>query len=179
MDNATSTVDAVLGRVIANTGGDGLVQLYTILMKEDLMMAARTPKEFPANDASRARQRTDARVLRARLLSEANNIDLPRGIRFESLRSLSMSSCSNVREVLMGPSPDVRDAFRNAKVSLARFPSEQAYLDLVFRTTERVPEDAGVMLAPERFIVGAAAVAGVVLNNPRVEACTRMAMLSY
>lgn len=179
MDNATSALDATVGRVITGVGGDGLHQLYSIQLNDELMAAVRTPKEFTLNSAASVKQRVDPDVLRERLLNDVNNADLPRGIRLESLRSLSFGACANVREVLLGPDQQVRDAFANAKRTLARFPSEQAYLDLLFQSTERVPEDAGVKLGPERFIVGAATVAGVVLNNPRVAACTRMAMLSY
>lgn len=179
MDNATSALDATVGRLITGIGGDGLHQLYSIQLNDELMAAVRTPKEFTLNSAADVKQRVDPDVLRERLLNDVNNLDLPRGIRLESLRSLSFGACGNVREVLLGPDQQVRDAFANAKRTLARFPSEQAFLDLLFQSTERVPEGAGVKLGPERFIVGAATVAGVVLNNPRVAACTRMAMLSY
>lgn len=179
MDNATSAFDAMLGRTVAKTGADGLMQLYTILLKEDLAAAVRVPKEFPRNEAESVNRRVDSDELHARLLAEANNPELPRGVRLEALRSLSFTSCSNVRDVFMGPNQDVRDAFQNAKASLARFPGERAYMDLLFELSERVPHNAGIKLGPERFIVGAAAIAGTVLNNPRVEACTRMAMLSY
>lgn len=179
VDNANSGIEAALGRTIAETGRDGLLQLYTIQNNEPLLAGVRPAKEFAMRDAALARRKVSGDVLRARMLKDANDPSVPRAWRFEALRTLSFASCGNVREVVFGPGKDVQDAFANAKQSLARYPSEDAYLDLLYRVTERIPEDAGVSLGPERFIVGAATIAGVVLNNPRVAACTRMAMLSY
>jgi len=177
MDNATSSIDAAVGRAIANIGADGLVQLYTIQLRDDLVAQVRMPKEFSQDDSRRLRWRVDADEPRARVLATANNAALPRGIRLESLRSLSFQSCGNVREVLLGPDKAVRDAFEHAKTTPARFPSEVAYIDLMSHMTERVPLETGEKMGPKRFIVGAATVAGAVLNNPRVAACTRMAMM--
>lgn len=179
IDNATNGLDAAIGRTIVETGRDGLLQLYTIQGNEALIAAVRPANRPALNGAASVRQRLDGDALRSRLLGDANDPNVPRGLRFESLRGLSFASCGNVREVLFGPNQDIREAFAGAKQSLARYPSEQAYVDLLYRTTERIPESAGVSLGPERFIVGAATIAGVVLNNPRVAACTRMAMLSY
>jgi hypothetical protein len=149
------------------------------LFNEELLASVRPAKEFAMRDAALARKRIDGDVLRARLLKEVNDPNVPRAWRFESLRTLSLLSCGNVREVLFGANQDTRDAFQNAKRSLARYPSEQAYVDLLYHVTEHIPEDVDVKFGPERFIVGAASVASVVLNNPRVAACARMAMLRY
>ena len=96
-----------------------------------------------------------------------------RGERYEALRLLSAASCTNVRELLFGPGSDVTDAFRNARRDLARYPSERALVDLVHLKPEARRAELGFdplqMLA-----VSSATVAGVVLRNPRLAACTRI-----
>ncbi|MBC8087365.1 MAG: hypothetical protein H7Z40_08855 [Phycisphaerae bacterium] len=179
IDNATNSMDAAVGRVIVGIAGDGLMQFYTATNKETLAAALKPAHLSVAKGARNVRPRVDAAVLRARLLADANNPNLSRGLRYESLSKLSFSSCGNVREVLFGPSKEIGDAYAGARQTLARYPSEQAHLDLMLHAMDRIPEDAGVLLAPERFLVGAATVAGTILNNPRVASCTRMAMLSF
>ena len=98
---------------------------------------------------------------------------MPRALRFESLRSLSFTSCGSVREVVFGPGADVRAAFDRAGSMLARYPSEQALVELMYEATKRMPTGITAYSVSSHLIIGAATVAGTVLHNPRVEACTR------
>jgi hypothetical protein len=86
-----------------------------------------------------------------------------------------MSSCTNVRELLLGTRTDVTDAFTRARAELARYPSERALLDLQSQTVERTRFGPNTDFIGQLFI-SSATVAGVVLHNPRLAACTRIAL---
>ena len=114
--------------------------------------------------------------LHQRLLRDATDTSLPRGVRMEQLGQLSYASCMNIPEMIFGPNDETRAAFDEAKRSLARYPSERALLDLRLDATNRVPDSNISNFAPERFILGAAVIAGTITNNPRIATCTRIAV---
>jgi hypothetical protein len=91
---------------------------------------------------------------------------MPRTVRLEALRQLAFSSCSSVRGVLFGPSAAVQGAFAQARGDLARYPSERAYLDLVYGTVDRLPDLPWRISKRDLVIVGAASATSAVLGNP-------------
>ena len=90
-----------------------------------------------------------------------------RAVRYDMLRWLAISPCTNLRELVFGFAPDVEEAFSSARRTLARSASDSAYIHLVERTPERVQYyvDKGATLT-------AARIAGRVLFNPRLAGCT-------
>jgi hypothetical protein len=113
--------------------------------------------------------------VRRRLLASAANPELSRGLRLESLQGLSFGVCTNVTEVFTGHSDEVSDAYRSARTSLARYPSEQAYLTLMLDSPNRVPPyDKGSL--SKRLIMGAGEVASTILRNRKISGCTRLAL---
>jgi hypothetical protein len=89
------------------------------------------------------------------------------------LELLQSSTCTNARELLFGQRAEVSDAFRRAKIDLARFPSQQALIDLIQRSSETDPIEGLVYATPvRRFLYGTSSIAGAVLHNPRLAACT-------
>ena len=87
-----------------------------------------------------------------------------------------MTSCTNVRELLFGPRADVLDSFTRARRDLARYPSEQAFIDLIQRTPNSNSLFSDDPSSPVRqVLVGASTIAGVVLHNPRLMGCTLIA----
>ena len=100
-----------------------------------------------------------------------NDPDVPRGVRMESLRTLSFASCGSVKELLFGPNDDVTSAIARAKQSLGRYPSEKALAELATdmpRTTARETTFDGLAMVAS----SAASVGGAVLRNERMATCT-------
>ena len=176
IDNGTSAIEAMVGRVIVGIGIDGLHQLYTVTGNTEgvARTAATSRSTQPVQASSRARLDMDDR--RGQLLDNVANPQLPRTLRYESLRALSFTTCGSVQEMLLGPSAEVRAAFDRAQRTLSRYPSERALIELMYEATNRPLPEMMSSRQSSRLIVGAAAVAGTVLNNPRIEACTRVAL---
>jgi hypothetical protein len=179
IDNGTSAMDAMIGRSIIDVGRAGMEYFYmttgaTIPAGTDIDYRRSTFK----HGAPRVKLPIDAAVLRQRLIADVDNAALPHALRFQRLQQLSLSSCGSAREILFGPGAEVRDAFAGARTTLARFPAEQAYVDLISRTLNRLPEDKGTHSALDNLVLGAATVSAAVLNNPRVASCARIAVVS-
>ena len=175
IDNGTSTLDALVGRLIADIGRDGLHQLYTLTGNAD-GLAQSTPYARMPKSAATSRTRIDMARWQGQLLDDVRDPHMPRTLRYESLMQLSFTTCGSVREMLWGPSANVRGAFDRAGTMLARFPSERAYIDVIQDVTNRTPPGMVSERMTSRLIMGAATVAGTVLHNPRVVSCTRVAL---
>ena len=117
----------------------------------------------------------DPRSLRRRVLATVNAPDVARALRMESYFDLALSPCTNVRELLSGPDADVRAGLTGARKALARFPSEQALLDLMDRApSSTMPPNIRSALATSPLSAGAIGVArfaGWFLRNPRIPGC--------
>ena len=174
IDNGTTLMDALIGRAVVDIGRGGLQQWYALAGDaRGLELAAPLPKgQRPKSSIDGTR--IDADAMRARLLADASDPRAPRAVRLESLRQLSFASCGSPRGLLFGHSADVDAAFDNARTSLARNPSDRAFIDLLYVAPARVPENVTSTRLSDQLIVGAATVAGMVLHNPRVAACTRI-----
>jgi hypothetical protein len=87
-----------------------------------------------------------------------------------ALNWLGWEQCTNARELLFGMSPGLDSLFRWSRRTLARFPSEAAFIDLARETPERF---ASTGAGPYRWLVGASArAAGAILANRRLRGCT-------
>ena len=195
IDDGTTLIEELMGAVIVGIGREALERFYFI---EHDAQFARTGTVLPDGlsrfliathdsragipSASRPDRVPDAALRgapastedwRKHLLARVTDPATHRGERFESLRALSMSSCSNVRDLLLGPRSDATDAIHLARQDLARYPSERALIDLVTQPADQ--QFSGVYLGPiEELAASASAVASVVLHNPRLAACTRI-----
>ncbi|MEP6619175.1 MAG: hypothetical protein ABJE47_07670 [bacterium] len=178
VDNGTTLIDELIGDMIVGVGRDALQRYFVITHDARATLPAlRVPrKEFPSGAAFRAANALSGEQSRSRLLAKATDPLLAPGERFESLRFLSASSCMTVRELMFGQGADVAAAIAKARLTLARFPSERALVDLETRWAMTVdPLQHAPALNPiQSFAVSSATVAGVVLNNPRLAACTRL-----
>lgn len=181
IDNATSTMDELMGDVIVGLGRDALYRYY--LLEHDPradLAALRPPVRASGAPAPgrRTQERMPADEARRRLLQRINDPAVPIGERFEGLQALSLSSCTNVPELMFGPRADVTDAFARAKASLARYPSEQALIGLAARQPSMAGDQPRTGLV-QALAVSSASVAGTVLHNPRLAACTRMLTFNW
>ncbi|MEP6780546.1 MAG: hypothetical protein ABJC26_11700 [Gemmatimonadaceae bacterium] len=183
IDNGTSDMDGLLGRVIVEIGRDGMEQFNLTTNSIYAATEVVNYKAFKPSSATRVAALNKASVMptadvyRQRLIENAANPALPRSLRFETLRQLSLSSCDNVPEMLFGPKADIRAAFDNAEKTLARYPSEKAYLELLYASTSRAPQGELPPWAIERFFDGAVTIAATVTQNPRLAACSRVALM--
>jgi hypothetical protein len=174
IDNGTTLMDALIGRAVVDIGREGLHQWYALAHDaRGLALTAPFPKAQRMN-GSIGSTRIDVDAVRARLLADATNPHLPRTLRLESLRQLSFSTCGSARGMLFGQSADVDAAFDDARETLARYPSERAFIDLLYEAPARVPDGVAARSLSDRLIVGAATVTGMLLDNPRVASCTRI-----
>jgi hypothetical protein len=176
-DNAPLIGYQLVGRSVVSIGMAGLESFYTVT-NDPRAAAARAalaslapPVGRPISAASVADSRS-VDEMRRDLIRSIDDPNELRGVRFESLEKLSMSSCTNVRELLLGQRADVSDAFARAKRDLARYPSEQAYIDLI----RRPPGQSAIYARdPGRpfgwLVVGASTIAGAALHNPRLAEC--------
>jgi hypothetical protein len=185
IDNGTFVIDGLIGQVIVGIGRDALERFYTLTgdPRAAAVVAARIPTmgKGPVTTFS---NRPTVEFLRERLIMSAENLAEPRTIRYNALQALSVSSCTNVRELVFGTGSDVKRAYDDAARDLARFPSERAILDLTLHTTDR-PGTAGFNAniptggAVARLLVGASTVAGTVLDNPRMPFCARVITANF
>ncbi|MEO8562581.1 MAG: hypothetical protein ABI601_10930, partial [bacterium] len=174
IDNGTSGLEELIGVVIVGTGRDALQRFYAIRRDP----RASLPALASPAQAIRAMESTSSAPMsgdkaRRRLLTRIEDPTVPLGERFDGLRSLSTTSCTNVRELLLGPRADVRDVIVRARHTLARYPSEQAFVELQSRSLASTPSafSSGPI---QSLAVSSATVVGVVLQNPRLATCTRL-----
>jgi hypothetical protein len=173
IDNSTNLMDELIGNTLVGIGRDGLRRYFVITHdpRADAPALAQPDKSVTLENSAGARPSFD--VMRRQLIAQSADPSVARGERFEALRQLSVSSCTNVRELMFGPSTDVTNAIGKARGTLARYPSEQALVDLLGRQPELMR--SGVQYNPiQALAVSSATVAGVVLRNPRLASCTRL-----
>jgi hypothetical protein len=174
VDNGTTTMDELVGTVIVNIGRDALHRFYLIEHDPRASVPA-LGSAWPAAAASSHLSGTSTAVEdgRHRLLARIQDPAVPRAERFDGLMALSVLPCTNVRELLLGPRSDAVAAAANVRRGVARYPSEQALVELQTRPLPASREYPTSGPA-QSLLVSAASVAGAVLQNPRMAACTRL-----
>jgi hypothetical protein len=174
IDNGTSELDELMGTVIVGIGREALGRFYYIRRDRRWNLQALWQPElvFDGSTLPPRKPMTTDEARRA-LLLRIEDPAVPLGARFEGLRSLHASSCTNVPELLLGPRADVRAVLQRARNTVARYPSEQALVDLQARTLMPT-SDAPSSNPIQSLAVSSATVAGVVLHNPRLASCTRV-----
>ena len=177
IDNGTSSMDAMIGRVIIGIGRNGMQQFAEVTGR--VMAEVRDANDSGAYVVSVTppRKTTGINTLRAEWIANVANTKVPQWLRYESLEQLSEASCGSVREVLFGDGADVRSAYDNASTTLARYPSDRAYLELLRTSMNHVPHIDRSRWPPDDFVLGAATIAATVLHNPRIETCTLIALV--
>ncbi|MEO8336232.1 MAG: hypothetical protein ABI664_14735 [bacterium] len=170
IDNGNTAMDEMVGNIIVAIGRDGLGRFYVLTNDPRAGSAMLTP---PAKVQNSPDGRRSIDQMRKLLIAETANPKEHLGIRYEALRLLSAASCTNVKELMFGNGSDVDAAIQGARANLARYPSERALVDLV--TQLRQPRVEELKYDPiQALAVSSATVAGAVLGNPRLAACTRI-----
>ena len=179
VDNGATLLEQLIGTVNVGIGRDALRRFYLITGDPRAGSAPLAPTlnetANPSNVFDPLARVPSRAELRQELISKSANPALHRAERFESLYLLSASSCTNVRELLFGTRTDVTDAFRAARRDLARYPSERAMVDLIDRSgASPSPYLLNGTGPVEKLVISSATIAGAVLGNPRLAACTRI-----
>ena len=171
VDNGTTVLDELIGSLIVGTGRDGLHRFYVITKDPRASLPALLPQHVDASVP--AITRAGAEYMRRDLIARSQDPRTRPGERYQALHMLSVSACTNVRELLLGRRSDVTAALRTASTQLARYPSERALVELIGREPD-IPK-MGFQYNPiSNLAVSAATVAGTVLHNPRLATCTRI-----
>ncbi len=178
IDNGSNTLQVLIGRVITDIGRDGLHQLYVATGQQALAAGVAPPEKTGRSYQPMTTPRVPLGQWQQRMLDQSRDARLPVGVRYESLGQLAFGTCSSVRGMLAGPSDEVLKAYADARTTLARYPSEQAYLDLMLDAPNRVPEQFYQSQSLSmRLLIGASTVSSTVLHNPRIATCARLAVL--
>ena len=165
--------EGLIGSVIVGVGRDALQRFYAIQHDPRASLPALAPVPKSAVSASHAAMHLSGDDARQQLLARIDDPAVPLTERFDGLQSLSVVSCTNVRELLFGTRSDVSDMIGRARHTLARYPSERALLDLQTRLP-RLSSGYGSLNPIQALAASSASVAGLATRNPRLVACTRI-----
>jgi hypothetical protein len=132
-DDSDLLLNTLVGNVIAREGGLALGALWKAggkVTEGDALLAA---LQYPARvaDTTLADNDPSPRQLRAGLILGAAAGENGRAIRFEHLMVLGMSSCTDLRELLYGPTPDATAAFAASAPLFQRTPMEREVFALM------------------------------------------------
>lgn len=169
LDNGTTFLDALTGRVVIDIARSGLHQLSAIDGRADVY-AQSAPFRANAN-AQRIPIRT-RELDAARYLADAS---LPRAFRFEQVGLLSYSICGSVGKVLTGLSHAEQAALDEARRTLPRFESERIMLAVQANRVDKIATLVAPSTPVTSIIVGAGEITSAVTGNPRIATCTRFA----
>jgi hypothetical protein len=171
VDNGTNLMDQLVGDVMIGIGRDALGRFFALTgdpragtapvlgaQKGDAGMDNNSWRGLPDDE------------LRRRVIARATDPATPRGERFETLRLLTMSSCSSVRDIVLGPPADVRNAIEGASRLLGRFASEREIVRLAREQMIIGPKDA-LRMPVEGMLVSISTPPGIVLNRPQLGTC--------
>lgn len=173
MDNGSTSIEGLIGGVIVGVGRDALQRFYVIEHDPRATLSALAPLPKTSVSAARTGAPPSAEELRRQLLARLEDPAIPLAERFDGLQSLSLVACTNVRELLFGPRSDVADILGRARRTIARYPSERALVDLQTRLPS-LSSGYGTLNPFQALAASSASVAGVVTQNPRLVACTRI-----
>lgn len=180
-----SLIDALVGAVLVRNARDQLETYYRLTGRraeaERLRSVVDSVRALQDVLAARSAVRGDGPAMRSpvdirkRLLRTVRDSTRHRPVRWESLWRLTAFPCTNIHELLFGPGPDLRSAYRAASEELARNPEERAMVEL-YRTDLRrlagleAPYPVGTL--PTKAVHAFSQAVGAALGNPRIPACT-------
>jgi hypothetical protein len=182
IDNASSLIEELIGETIIGIGQTALNNARALdgrpagpeweargalaKAKENERHSVSAPVTPPVTPPARG-----PAELRHVIIASATDPNVSRGLRMESYHNLTMSPCTSVRELLMGPGADVREALPNARSTLVRYPSDGALLDLMDRTPSTVLRRGAEQAGMGGVVMDFARASSWILHNPRIAGC--------
>lgn len=173
VENAPLLMDRLAGNSALNTGRGALIRYYTLIgdargatLAAEAEAAVTGYKQPAVLDPI---PRGDLEEMRRRMVAIINAPELPRALRIEMLMQLKASSCQSFRQVAFGEDDLLTNTAAALKADLARFPSEQALIDLVAKPLS----DRSIYALLEREGSSAEALAAVarLYFSPRIASC--------
>jgi hypothetical protein len=137
MRESQTMIDVLIGTSIAANGAASLQSLYRATGRHDEADALLRPQQGidRMEEVTRAlRADGDMDALLRRSMDMTANDALPRGMRWEGLRTIQVGAgCLNPHTVVFGHGRQYADWVEATRASLVRYPSEQALFDVVMR----------------------------------------------
>ncbi len=171
LDDGTTGIEGLIGRVVVDAGRSGLRQLYSLDGRGELL-ALTDPMGARAPLGSVRPPKRSAATLRDIALRNVADPALPRSFRFEQLSMVAWSTCGDIRSVLLGPSDEAQRTFAVARQTLAQSDAERQYIDLLERNVSAMPQRQAPPGLVSQIVQGAAIVTSTVTGNPRIASCT-------
>jgi hypothetical protein len=141
--------------------------------------SARSVSESAALEAEQASPgpSSNPAALRERVLAIARDRTLHPAVRWQNLQNMVYLPCTNTRELLFGPGPDLQAAWARAREDLVRYPSDGVLFHVHADGLERM--DRSVAAAAAEGSVGARAIQVIeaLLGNHRLATCTAMSLV--
>jgi hypothetical protein len=169
VDNGTSFLEALTGRVLVDIGRNGMRQLAAIDGRNDVYALA---APFRSNPDAR---RTPMAVRESNAVRFLADHTLPRSFRFEQYGLVAYSTCTQLSAVITGPSAAAVAAMEDARRTLPRFDSERTMLEVQGHRVDAIVNTVQPDNALTSIVVGAAEVTSAVTGNPRIATCARFA----
>ncbi|HVZ49368.1 MAG TPA: hypothetical protein VG916_11330 [Gemmatimonadaceae bacterium] len=178
VDHGTSMLDELTGATIVSIGRDGLKSLYDATrdpraaalaaVQQGALAASRSPATVPWSGAASL---GDAQARMIAFASQPGDATVPE--RLAMLYQVPRFACTSTRDLVMGPSAEVRAAFAAVRRDYAGMPGQLAEIDLIEAqlSSTHAPIE-GVMPAPALRVAN---LLSRVYFNPRLGACTVMA----
>ena len=105
IDNSTNLMDELIGNVMVGVGRDGLRRFYVITHDPRANAPALAQPDkglYLRSQDKTSTPRPSFDEVRQQLIAQSADPSVARGERFETLRQLSVSSCTNVSELMFG-----------------------------------------------------------------------------
>lgn len=184
-ESGTFLIETLIGVVVVGIARDQLVRTYRVLGRPEAGVIAEAWAEAEEREQIRSAgavnvpMSRDIGALRASVISWALDSTFQPSARREFLVVLGYASCSNVREMLLGPGPDLQYAFNEFQSRYSRFPSDSAVFALSIDSPRQLARRARLMDSDvsvgEQLLFGATRSLGFLLRNPRISGCAHLA----
>lgn len=190
VDQGNTVFEQLIGSIVVGIGRQSLTDYYHVIGDpRGVRLAALWDSATTAGNSRvvgrvdrvaivAGGDRRDAVSARAEARRVASDSAELRGARLQMLTALSLAPCTNLRELVFGPDDDVRASFALARAKWARFASDTALLDLVYRTVDHIEPIAPDGVIPQTAM-GASVVAGRLLRNRRLPGCAALFLGQY
>ncbi len=183
MTDGATLIEALVGAVMAGIGLDGLEALFDAVGRSEEARRLRSARDsveavISAVDVEReslgvSGEGRDPEAIRASIFTALRDTSQIRGLRWEMVRQMGIFPCTNARELLFGPTEELRRAYDDARETLVRYPSEVELLRAMEETLERLPRS--VDPGPGIWVL---AFPGRILGNSRIEGCMTLLELA-
>jgi len=184
-NHGATALDVIIGVYVAGVGRYALQPFYSLTGRPEgealraFSDSLRESTDFLGAGAAGPGQQPEG--TRAGYLATAADSRWPPGLRMQALGVLEVAPCTNLRELLFGPSRDVDSAFAAARRTMARTAGDSVVIGLVERQTHEGPVAREwyplIRLGPwARAQLRAARWVGAALGARRVGACAELSL---